>query len=687
MTAVSTALSPLEASKDDCALHVTENTEDADKLGSLIKSMDGAVRTDPMIDLSPTWIPSSDTDEDSRSIITVILKNNSEAPRSTTISRPSWSSFGSLDENDSVANDAASSNVFFKIDTTNSDMEMKELRGLASPTWLTSEDEDGGNHDLTRQQQQQQEQQRLKESSAPINGLWVTIAALSIFSILGNALRLFIEGLTGAACAHHAPTWLSSVSERLNFCVTSSETALFYDLPVNMIGSFIMGVFQPCQDIGLKSSVPVAFLHTNHWFQSSQVIHIAVRTGFCGSLTTFASWNTSMLQLLSEGEIITALVGYIIGAELAVSSLRLGQQISVWIHRYVNPDLAHAEDLITSLDSSPINKSVMQKVYQKNQALPDFERRYLDGLVSEQEADQAKQQIAALDALHQWKKTTQNHRHHRKTSSFSQTAFLTMHEIEHKIIVEHKNPSEYVLQAARAYGWDVDALKAWAEQAIVNSDNSQIQQQCKVDVNKHSDVEGGDSVIACTAEQDASSTASCLPSQSYVNTMRILFLQAFLALGLVVYYGLFSFRGTDTSYYQSSLISSLVSPFGTILRWYLSRLNGKLKGRWNWFPLGTFLANISASMISALILGLSIHSSSRQSALVLTSQAEWSANIILNGVRIGFTGCLSTVSTLATEFDKINKSFPHHAKAIHYMTSSFLAACVLGIVIYAPLVT
>jgi hypothetical protein len=42
---------------------------------------------------------------------------------------------------------------------------------------------------------------------------------------------------------------------------------------------------------------------------------------------------------------------------------------------------------------------------------------------------------------------------------------------------------------------------------------------------------------------------------------------------------------------------------------------------------------------------------------------------------------------LATEFDKINKSFPHHAKAIQYMTSSFLAACVLGIVIYAPLVT
>jgi len=46
-----------------------------------------------------------------------------------------------------------------------------------------------------------------------------------------------------------------------------------------------------------------------------------------------------------------------------------------------------------------------------------------------------------------------------------------MHEIE------HKNPSEYVLQAERAYGWDLDTLKAWAEQTIVNSDTLQILQR------------------------------------------------------------------------------------------------------------------------------------------------------------------------------------------------------------------
>jgi len=33
--------------------------------------------------------------------------------------------------------------------------------------------------------------------------------------------------------------------------------------------------------------------------------------------------------------------------------------------------------------------------------MPEFECQFFDELVSEQEADQAKQQIAALDGLHQ----------------------------------------------------------------------------------------------------------------------------------------------------------------------------------------------------------------------------------------------------------------------------------------------
>jgi fluoride ion exporter CrcB/FEX len=204
----------------------------------------------------------------------------------------------------------------------------------------------------------------------------MTIGALSIFSILGNAFRVFLEGLFGSSCASHTPPWLYAFSEKLNLCITSSQSALFYDLPNNVIGSFIMGIFQPCQDIGLQSSVPIAFLKSSHWFKTSQVAHIAIRTGFCGSLTTFASWNTSMLELITSKEILMALVGYIIGTELAVASLIRGQQLSIWIHRYVNPDLASAEDLTDIKYSSPIGKKVMQNVYRKNQVLPDFERRW-----------------------------------------------------------------------------------------------------------------------------------------------------------------------------------------------------------------------------------------------------------------------------------------------------------------------
>jgi fluoride ion exporter CrcB/FEX len=686
MTAESSSSLVVEASDDATYHDVSEHTKAADPSDSGEDTMDANMSV-----ASSNWVPSNDNDDDNGSIFTRIFENTSTTPTNTAggshdddtkktndivLARPTWSSCGSIDDNESIVSNFVNSSSLLIKDT--SDATRTKMNALSSPTWLTSDDEYGGKDEFQQTRQQQQQHQQESSSNA-YTGIWLTIVALSIFSILGNSLRMFIEGMLGSACAHQAPAWLSSVSERLNFCVTSSQTALFYDLPVNMIGSFIMGMFQPCQDIGLKSSVPIAFLKTNHWFQSSQVIHIAIRTGFCGSLTTFASWNTSMLQLLSKGEIVTALVGYIIGAELAMSSLKAGQQISVWIHRHLNPDLAHAEDLISSLEPSPINKSVMQKVYQKNQSMPDFERRYLDGLVSEQEAEQAKEKIAALDALDQWKKTTQDHRHHRRTSSFSQTAFLTMQEIEHKIIVEHENPSEYVLEAAREYGWDVDALKAWAEQVIVNSDHSQLQQR-QDDANEIYNVEDGSAGRNIHLKKESS--PSCLPSENNLNTMRFLLFHALLAFGLLIFFGCLSFFGTDTSFYQSSLISSLVSPFGTILRWYLSRLNGKLKGRWNWFPVGTFIANISASIISALVVGLSI----RNESLFQPQQHEWSVSRILNALRIGFTGCLSTVSTLVTEYDKINKSFPHHAKPFYYMASSFITACLLGIIIYAPLV-
>lgn len=77
---------------------------------------------------------------------------------------------------------------------------------------------------------------------------------------------------------------------------------------------------------------------------------------------------------------------------------------------------------------------------------------------------------------------------------------------------------------------------------------------------------------------------------------------------------------------------------GALLRWHLSKLNGKL-------PAGTFAANIIACIILAVCILLQ-RGQSGHSSQVVTSFLQCQ---ILDGIANGFCGCLSTVSTFVNE--------------------------------------
>ena len=57
---------------------------------------------------------------------------------------------------------------------------------------------------------------------------------------------------------------------------------------------------------------------------------LGLRVGFCGCLSTFSSWNSSMINLLWNGHITQAIVGYIIGLQLPIISYRFGQHVAVY---------------------------------------------------------------------------------------------------------------------------------------------------------------------------------------------------------------------------------------------------------------------------------------------------------------------------------------------------------------------
>jgi fluoride ion exporter CrcB/FEX len=58
---------------------------------------------------------------------------------------------------------------------------------------------------------------------------------------------------------------------------------------------------------------------------------LGLRHGFCGALSSFSSWNSSMVSLIRAGNVQAALVGYLLGLQLPIVSYRFGQYVTAYI--------------------------------------------------------------------------------------------------------------------------------------------------------------------------------------------------------------------------------------------------------------------------------------------------------------------------------------------------------------------
>ena len=169
---------------------------------------------------------------------------------------------------------------------------------------------------------------------------------LSIFSIIGSILRVFIGRLFGLDCDGLI---VDDVFHQgfAKICVTATGLTeqtggtLFIDLPANMIGSMMMGVMTP----GVSGWPGIPWLRAENPLQQDKAMNIAIRTGLCGSLTTFASWNSQMVvmmdgfQLPLGHQILPAIFGYIIGLQVSIACFLFGRKANTWINQYVNPNV------------------------------------------------------------------------------------------------------------------------------------------------------------------------------------------------------------------------------------------------------------------------------------------------------------------------------------------------------------
>ncbi|KAA8497967.1 putative fluoride ion transporter CrcB [Porphyridium purpureum] len=173
---------------------------------------------------------------------------------------------------------------------------------------------------------------------------WVVLSVhLVAPSVLGTISRAYVEILFG-------PTVIN---------VTSNTSAVFLDLPVNALGSFLMGV--------VHHEVVKGRLDSLH----PHLVHM-IGTAFMGSLTTFASWNFQVVQMFIAGNWVGAFFALIIGTHVAFMSFMVGRQ------------LVHIVGLLayTRMEKSRAAQSQVSPVSNQDGAEPDERHSHQDSILS-----------------------------------------------------------------------------------------------------------------------------------------------------------------------------------------------------------------------------------------------------------------------------------------------------------------
>lgn len=112
--------------------------------------------------------------------------------------------------------------------------------------------------------------------------------------------------------------------------------------------------------------------------------------------------------------------------------------------------------------------------------------------------------------------------------------------------------------------------------------------------------------------------------------------------------------------------SLVFGPVGVLLRFHLARLNASLASERHGFPLGTFAANILGTVVYALCAMLQVSGSAAGNVLACG---------VLQGIRDGFSGCLTTVSTFAFELRNLAPNRAWRYALVSWATGQI--ACVL----------
>uniref|UniRef100_A0A7S4AX49 Fluoride ion transporter CrcB n=1 Tax=Pseudo-nitzschia australis TaxID=44445 RepID=A0A7S4AX49_9STRA len=518
------------------------------------------------------------------------------------------------------------------------------------------------------------------DSPASRQKIFVQACYLGVAAIFGTLVRLVLAQIFGQACSN--PDSVGWIADEAVLCVTSNgqttqnEGIIFADLPANLLGSFIMGLLQDGATLGLAINLPVAFVHPSHIFQSYDIWHLALKTGFCGSLTTFSAWNSEMVVLMvghheampnRHSMVWRALFGYVIGMETAIGSYVFGRTVACWLHKWINPELAKEQKEMSIRER--------QHGIAINRELPVVERRYLHGLFEKNGVSHNSTSslpptstltCEELAPLYNWREST---REARRIESGLSTALV---ELETALIVRKEVLTQEQRDMVVYHGWDIDGLQEWLSE-------------------RH-----GRTELAASLQSSSSSSlpSSHLTAAGVSKTFGIddtVWYAApaaglLLTVCLVILLNLITYWDAQTSYentYRTMAYSMLFAPPGALLRWKLSVLNGKLCDyvsgfqSMSWLPIGTLAANVLGAMVSISMIGWEYN-------LEIAGSGGFWRIATVRAIKIGFSGCLSTVSTFVSEVHKLTQI--RQDRGYKYILITLILSAIAGMVLFVIIV-
>eukprot|EP00960_Hanusia_phi_P034237 750937-Hanusia_phi.AAC.1 len=103
--------------------------------------------------------------------------------------------------------------------------------------------------------------------------------------------------------------------------ITSPSGALFLDWPANIVGSWLVGVV-----LGLCTELVEEVPLIANFVEYGPQLQVGLQTGFCGCITTYASWNHQMVSIavLSGSQLCVSVAGYVLGLHSIMASYSVG---------------------------------------------------------------------------------------------------------------------------------------------------------------------------------------------------------------------------------------------------------------------------------------------------------------------------------------------------------------------------